>query len=613
MLPSINQTLHSRVRSSERFPRVAEAEEKLKREIRKQQNNRLRVRRKQMKGEFYESELDKTEGQMSMFTSHVLNTDPELAKFMPFNEVVYPKLFKEQEEEVDSTAVLDKMWVAGFIDRAQRDEKYEFYRAANKKQEVPSFASCSISLGGSSTTSGSSDISKVSSIKFDAAKDPLKEIPALPRKTSLERIKGVPSIASEDSTSVFSVDDQYRLKQLEDSLKEYEDSKKKKRKKKLVGGIAAYAASNKEIAKSIRPPKKFPAAFSSFEVENIFERERIEMAAARKIERAYIHSVVIHKLRRVFLCMSMAVKIQRFIRGVITRRRVAQWFQVRNNLIVQYQCRVRKWRSNRIHRPIIAFEQECATKIQKIVLGKLARVRCREIKRNIAAKVIQTTWRGVCGRVRSDRKWLNRTTIPIQTIARKMVAKLRFKDVKAELYEAAISIQRCYRSYAAMRRLASTLHAREDVYREYTQAMLTAEEEWAEDTLLKLKHRLEKKQLKEKLEIVARDYQRTLEDIHFKENDFIEINRQKDILSARAIQQGWLKELTGNIAQLRKDITKMKLNCIFKKTHFLCALEEQFEAKVFEMEEVARFRDRISDTREMVCMGVVVSVYQLLI
>ena len=602
MLPTINQSLPSRVRSSERFPRIAEAEERLKKEAKKQKRARQRLKQKELKGEYYESDIDVIDGQASMFTSHVLNTDPELAKFMPFNEVVYPKLFEKKDASGDPSAILDKMWVSGFIDRAQRDrEKYEIYRAANKRQAVPSFAeTATITSDISSHSSLQSATSKASSFKFDPTIDPIKQIPRLPRKPSPREVKDTPSLQSEDSTSVFSNDDQYRLKLLEDSLREYEESKKKKKAKKLMGGIAAYAASNKTIQKKLRPAKKFPDTFSSFEVENIFERERIEAAAARKIERAYIHSRVIHKLRRVFLCMSMAVRIQRCMRGIITRRRVAQWFKVKNELIVQYQCRVRKWRSNRIIRPVLAYEQKCATTIQKIVLGKLARMKYVRKRQHVAATVIQTTWRGVCGRVRADREWLSRTTIPIQTLARRVVAKARYQSMKEEAYEAAIVIQRCFRSWHATRKLASTLFKREDVYREYTMAMLTAEEEWAEDTLLKLKQRLDKKQLREKLEIVVADYQRTLEDIHFKENDYIEMNRQKDILSARAIQQGWLKELNNGIAQLRKDITTMKLNCVFKKVHFLGVLEEQMEMKVTEMEEVARYRDMISDFRDMV-------------
>lgn len=324
----------------------------------------------------------------------------------------------------------------------------------------------------------------------------------------------------------------------------------------------------------------------------------MENDAATKLQKAYIHSCVVAKVRNVVKAMLAAVVIQARVRGNIARKWTAIWFKKRTELITQWQARVRKWYSNRHVRPVLEYESQCATMIQKIVLGKLARARCVRIRQNLAAERIQVVWRGVLARARSDRLWLNRAVMPIQCKARSLVSRRRYKSIKTELSEAALIIQRCFRSWFSLKKLAIRLRKREDAYREYTAAQLAAEEEWCEDTLLKMGARLKKKDLESKIQAVVADYILSADEIHRLENEYLESQRQKSILSARAIEQGWVQELSERIRNMRSEMTKLKLKFCFQKVPLLRSFEESLEERTNEIDELSDYRDSISFARD---------------
>lgn len=623
---SLQEELISRVRNSERYLRIYEAEEKMKETIKKKKIQRKKLKEREKNGlNFIPNDDDnshnnshshssnnnsnnKSNEEGSMFTSHVLNDDPEVAKFLLYNEVIYPKLFSKETTISDPKETLDKMWVSGFLDRAARDkEKCDILRKNKSKQNSISSSTLPLFLqnegllsinSDSSSLISSSSVGSIPSIdKFDPT---LLDLPKRVKKSKSDALQEAealkaPSFES-DSSSSLSVNDQYRLKLLKDSLKNYE-KKKEKKSKQLIKSLNVYESHNRAIKLSKLPPKIYPLV-NSHEVDEVFERERIENQAAKKIQKAYIHSCVIHKLRRVFLCMAMAVRIQKHMRGYLIRKRVAEWFVKKSSLMIKWQCRIRRWLSNK-HLEITFFqERNAAIIIQSMIRKKIAYIYVYKKKRNLAAIRIQCLWRGICSRIRSDRIWLNHVVIPIQVLIRKMVSRMRYKRIHKEMNTAALQIQKCFRSWRSIQNLSKKLNQREDIYREYTLAMLTAEEEWADDTILKLSHRLDKKEVRNKLQIVTNDYQKAIEDIHFKENDYLELRRQRDILSARAIQQGWLGELDTNIVTTRNEITAFKMKLIFKKQVLLNSLDTQLTEKVEEIESIARYRDMISDCRE---------------
>ena len=196
----------------------------------------------------------------------------------------------------------------------------------------------------------------------------------------------------------------------------------------------------------------------------------------------------------------------------------------------------------------------------------------------MAAERIQVLWRGVLARTRSDRLWLNRAVIPIQCKARALVSKMRYRSIFEELSDAALVIQRCFRSWYSLKNIAIRLRKREDAYREFTAARLASEEEWCEDTLIKLGARLKKRDLDKKIRTVVADYIVSADGIHKLENDLIETTRQQGILSARAIEQGCLHDLNDQIMKMRADLTKSKLEFCFQKVPLLRSLEVCFDA-----------------------------------
>jgi hypothetical protein len=158
---------------------------------------------------------------------------------------------------------------------------------------------------------------------------------------------------------------------------------------------------------------------------------------------------------------------------------------------------------------------------------------------------------------------------------------MRYKSIFDELSDAALVIQRCFRSWYSLKNIANRLRKREDAYREFTAARLATEEEWAEDMLIKLGARLKKRDLDKKIRTVVSDYIISADAIHKLENDLIETTRQKGILSARAIEQGWLHDLTGQIQKMRADLTTSKLQFCFQKVPLLRSLEVFISVSIF--------------------------------
>ena len=100
MLKSRVEEVNRRIRESERFPRIRDAERVMaesESHFIKRKVKRTKKREFQMKGEIPNvPKLPLIEENQDFFTGHVLNRDPLCSKYMPFDEVFFPKMFKTQ-------------------------------------------------------------------------------------------------------------------------------------------------------------------------------------------------------------------------------------------------------------------------------------------------------------------------------------------------------------------------------------------------------------------------------------------------------------------------------------------------------------------------------------
>jgi myosin heavy subunit len=295
--------------------------------------------------------------------------------------------------------------------------------------------------------------------------------------------------------------------------------------------------------------------------------------------------------------MLSIVKIQKMIRGYLTRKFVARWFHVRNRVIVEIQARTRKYLSNIRLRPIQRYQMAMATRIQKIIRGFLGRKRYHFIERTQAAIRIQSMWRGVVDRGLSDKKWLNLQVIRIQNSMRKKIAMNRFHFFSYRYNTAAIKIQRRFRTYLAGVKIANLLYEREMRYRLNVIKVLSNEEELCQEKILKLMTRVVRQGIKEATTQALLILTKLEEEIMKKENDYIELIRQREILSPRAIEQGFFEDLTKNMAISRDEIAALKFKYLFEDTINLHAKERIFENQVAELEEFAANRNRVAKWR----------------
>jgi hypothetical protein len=127
MLPRA-QSLDRRIRESELFPRIRDAEKEMvenERAFRKKRAIEKKRKEKQRLKDIREEALDLDKPiplaapETGYFTGFVLNTDPTLSKFLLYDEVFYPKLFNNATKKAPPETI-NNLWMLGFEDNLQR-------------------------------------------------------------------------------------------------------------------------------------------------------------------------------------------------------------------------------------------------------------------------------------------------------------------------------------------------------------------------------------------------------------------------------------------------------------------------------------------------------------
>ena len=221
------------------------------------------------------------------------------------------------------------------------------------------------------------------------------------------------------------------------------------------------------------------------------------------------------------------------------------------------------------------------------------------MKYHIACVHIQAVWRGAVARARSDKLWLNKIVIPIQTMVRGYLARINTGGDRSELNRCATIIQCKFRSFVAVRKVTRMLTIRENEYRMDNIAQLTTEEEWVQERIEKVIRRLLRKDFQGEAAANLKRMLDSQQKIYDVENDVVEMNRQKEILSPRAIVQGYYQEINKNCNELRGKLTELKMENLFKFTPAVRDVDNIVDLTMAEIEKAAANRGKLSLWRDL--------------
>lgn len=657
-LPRI-YTVDKRIVESERFFRIEEAEARAAKNREALEERIAAKLRRREKGKKEGSLSPEKAGLLpdvrpqQFFSAHVLNRDPEVAKFLDYSELIYPKPYNVLEGtggiEDMPPDFMDKMWISGFLDRANRDAnaiaKAEAIKRAQEmaKKQRGKGKGLKSKLAAAAAAAAATEEENTGGPTFPPHPTAIAIGKFGPLKASMNHLGDQVSTISQDISNIEShmsvasshssvstaqqlffadLEREAQAKEKAEEARRRAAMKKKSEKKHIVTMMKPYADSvtdyllKKQSGNWLPKPSdkkseneakedqlagkegdEIEATFASFysvDLDRIFDKERQEHEAAIVIQKWWKKFSRLVPWLYAVKCMTAAARIQRLVRGAIVRKWVAKWYNSRNKVITKVQANIRRMLSNIKTKPRLALEQVKAVEIQRIIRGKIGRLKWLRKRWNIAALHIQALWRGVVARSLCDKLWLDKVVVPIQQMARKRVAGRFVKQVRKELNEAVLVIQKKVRSRISCKRLTNKLINRENEYRLDSITMTTTEEEYFGEKIAKMVSRLLRKDYKAKAEEWDLAYQQGLADVYNLENDVVEMYRQREILSPRAIVQGYYQELNKNCIELRDRATEMKKDVIFHKLLHHLNADAQFEHQIKAVEEVAAVRERLN-------------------
>lgn len=492
----------------------------MKKKLQQRQRRRQRRRRR-------------TDADNDLFTSFTLNRDPENSKYLPYDEVVYPKLFNRPREtrrpspskeapahggsgrgenanrplSLAAAAELDSIWVVGFVENARRHQKGQLLR------ELRDF----VRLPGSTVLPGA----HAALATINQIEQPTTSNSSVPRSTSGgargdrrarcgdkesgddggDQFDEPSARESSGGKSALTALERLRLRELEKRLSRASQGVSEK---DLChqAGVKAYGAANRKLRKILhgaRPPAVGPA-IKSQGLEAVFRRAREEFAAAVRIQRVYKHYYRRKQFNKMIQQLHGVVRIQALARGVIARRFVAEWYARRSVMVLAWQTVIRRMLSNIQWRRNLTVEHEAASKLQAVARGRAGRDKAFRVRADLAALCIQCLWRGSVDRARVDRLWLGSLATRIQGLARVMVAKRVVGRMRRIRNAAARSIQRCFRGMVARGAMVRLMWERSMASRLDFLRALAAEEDWERENMEITQRRSRRMRLEERLE-----------------------------------------------------------------------------------------------------------------
>lgn len=363
--------------------------------------------------------------------------------------------------------------------------------------------------------------------------------------------------------------------------------------------LRPYKSESSQGIGSSRLKRKVLNRVKSSRLETLFEVQRREHEAAKLLQGFWRRSRVLLPWRRALRCVLAATRIQKLVRGFVTRKYVGRWHRLRAGQAVGWQARVRRLLSNKkLRQETLRELRRAALMMQALFRGYVCRQRLRTRRRAQACTVIQRVWRGAVSRCVFDKLWLDRLVVPIQKMARKVLAIQRTSYLRKELNSAAGVIQRRYRQWLAKRAVGDRFFEREVGYRQDSMDRMATAVRWTEEELVKLAKRLNKGKLVSKVEALVDALYSTYDAINDLQSDMTHLERQAQTLSPRSIQRGWAHDYKKNLVDLRKRITEEKLDCVFSKALEMTKLDVVLEGKVKDIEAVVGLRNRLNKWRE---------------
>eukprot|EP00953_Heterococcus_sp_UTEX-ZZ885_P000614 857-Heterococcus_DN1.PRE.1 len=199
----------------------------------------------------------------------------------------------------------------------------------------------------------------------------------------------------------------------------------------------------------------------SAHVDDLYQRNRDERSAAIQLQAWWRHYSIRTKFELMARQGRLIVRIQALVRGVIYRKRIAEWYTQRLRMVTGWQRLIRRGLSNRRIARSRAAETVLIMHIQALYRGRRDRSLVMTMRHAQAATTIQRVWRGAVGRVLADRLWLDINITPMQKVARGMLARKAVAVYRSSRHSAAVTLQRCFRGYTARYQRAQAAVQRE--------------------------------------------------------------------------------------------------------------------------------------------------------
>ncbi len=268
---------------------------------------------------------------------------------------------------------------------------------------------------------------------------------------------------------------------------------------------------------------------------------------------------------------------------------VKAWKKKRDYYVLRCQARIRQITASRWWKKTLAMECTCAIIIQKTIRLFLAKCQLLDLRRNMAAHVIQSTFRAWVSRRKHRRRVEGIAATDIQRMARGVISRTFVHVLSVDMNMASLDIQKFWRGHLARRRRTMILRDRFATHCIHTIFLINAEINHYEYELEKLdKDWYTTLQTEEEnLHTLRQSLEETISNLVTSEENTRELFSAKAQMTPMSVSDGWEEEVDNSLKHERSTMTKMKLDAILNLKRKMARQTQQrkeYERKKMELE-----------------------------